>query len=190
MTVASLLEEPGRVDEPQAAQEYAAVLTQVVSGGRPVILHRNGEDLAAVIPLEHLERVREILAHQDVERLAAEVDWTRSKPLRPPQSWFDDEGDNPFEAEQAEPPLGASSTPTSSAGSENRSASEPTTRHASTRLLLSLRRHADAGLASYTAGLVAAAAFMALSLGPGWLGFLLGFLPVSLLTSWAVAGHA
>ncbi len=28
MTVPSLLEEPGRVDEPQAAQEYAAVLTR------------------------------------------------------------------------------------------------------------------------------------------------------------------
>ena len=41
---------------------------------------RNGEDLAAVIPLEHLERVREILAGQEVERSAAEVDWTRSKP--------------------------------------------------------------------------------------------------------------
>jgi hypothetical protein len=52
------------------------------------------------------------------------------------------------------------------------------------------KRHADAGLASYTAGLVAAAAFMALSLGPGWVGFLVGFLPASLLTSWAVASHA
>jgi Arc/MetJ-type ribon-helix-helix transcriptional regulator len=51
-------------------------------------------------------------------------------------------------------------------------------------------RHADAGLASYTAGLVVAAAFMALSLGPGWLGFVAGFLPVSLLTSWAAACHA
>jgi hypothetical protein len=48
-------------------------------------------------------------------------------------------------------------------------------------------RHKDAGLASYTAGLVVAAAFMALALGPGWVGFLLGFLPASLLTSWAVA---
>jgi len=47
MTVPSLLEEPGRVDEPQAAQEYAAVLTQVVAAGRPVIVRRNGEDLAA-----------------------------------------------------------------------------------------------------------------------------------------------
>ena len=74
MTVPSLLEEPGCVDEPQGAQEYAAVLTQVVAAGRPVIVRRNGEDLAAVVPLEHLEQVREILAHQEVERLAAEID--------------------------------------------------------------------------------------------------------------------
>jgi hypothetical protein len=51
MAVPSLLEEPGRVDEPQAAQEYAAVLTRVVTAGRPVIVRRNGEDLAAVVPL-------------------------------------------------------------------------------------------------------------------------------------------
>jgi hypothetical protein len=100
MTVPSLLEEPGRVDEPQAAQEYAAVLTQVVAAGRPVIVRRNGEDLAAVVPLEHLELVREILARQEVERLAAEIDRTRAPALRPPQSWLDDEGDNPFEPEE------------------------------------------------------------------------------------------
>ena len=82
MTVPSLLEEPGRVDEPQAAQEYAAVLTQVVAAGRPVIVRRNGEDLAAVVTLEHLGLVREILAHQEVERSAAEIDWTRV--ARPP----------------------------------------------------------------------------------------------------------
>ena len=101
MTVPSLLEERGRVDEPQAAQEYAAVLTQVVAAGRPVIVQRNGEDLAAVVPLEHLELVREILAHQQVERSAAEMDWTRArKNPRPPQSWFDDKDDNPFEPEE------------------------------------------------------------------------------------------
>jgi hypothetical protein len=101
MAVPSLLEEPGRVDEPQAAQEYAAVLTQVVTAGRPVIVRRNGEDLAAVVPLEHLELVREILAHQEAERAAAEIDWARSRMIpRPPQSWFDDEEDNPFEPDE------------------------------------------------------------------------------------------
>jgi hypothetical protein len=97
ITMPSLLEEPGRVDEPQAAQEYAAVLTQVVAAGRPVIVRRNGDDLAAVIPLEHLELVREILAQQDVERLAAQIDWIGPRQaLRPPQSWFDGEDVNPF----------------------------------------------------------------------------------------------
>ena len=100
MTLPSLLEEPGRVDEPQAAQEYAAVLTQVVAAGRPVIVRRNGEDLAAVIPLEHLELVREILTQQDVERLATQIDWDSTRAPRPPQSWFDDEQDNPFEPEE------------------------------------------------------------------------------------------
>jgi hypothetical protein len=100
MSVPTLLEEPGRVDEPQGAQEYAAMLTRVVAAGRPLIVRRNGEDLAAVIPLEHLELLRDLqreyLAHEDVEWLAAAVDWSRSVARRPPQSWFDDEGDNPF----------------------------------------------------------------------------------------------
>jgi hypothetical protein len=89
------------VDEPQAAQEYAAVLSQVVAAGRPVIVRRIGEDLAAVVSLEHLELVREILAHQEVERSAAEIDWSRAREIhRPPQSWFDDERDNPFEPDE------------------------------------------------------------------------------------------
>lgn len=62
MTVPSLLEEPGRVDEPRAAQEYSAVLTLVAAERRPLIVRRNGEDLAAVIPLEHLEMLREAVA--------------------------------------------------------------------------------------------------------------------------------
>jgi PHD/YefM family antitoxin component YafN of YafNO toxin-antitoxin module len=97
----ALLEEPGRVDEPKAAQGYADVLSEVATAGRPVIVCRNGEDLAAVIPLEQLELVREILARQDVEAAAARLDWSRDRNvLRPPQSWFDDENDNPFELEK------------------------------------------------------------------------------------------
>jgi prevent-host-death family protein len=103
MTAPSLLEEPGRVDEPRAAQEYADVLSRVAAEGRPVIVRRNGEDLAAVIPLEHLELVREILARQEVERLAAQIDWEQAGKTRPPQSWFDDD-DNPFEPEEEAAP--------------------------------------------------------------------------------------
>ncbi len=101
MSVQSLLEEPGRVDEPQAAQEYADVLSQVVAAGRPVIVRRSGADLAAVIPIEQLELVREVLARQEVERLAAQLEWAGARDtLRPPQSWFDDESDNPFQPEE------------------------------------------------------------------------------------------
>jgi hypothetical protein len=100
MVVPSLLQEPGRVDEPEAAQDYADVFSQVVAAGRPVILRRNGEDLAAILPLEHLELIREILAQQEVEKLAARLDWARAQQaLRPPQSWFDDD-DHPFEPEE------------------------------------------------------------------------------------------
>jgi hypothetical protein len=78
MSVSSLVEEPGRVDEPQTAQDYAAMLTRVVAAGRPLTVRRNGRDPAAVIPLEHLELLRELqlehLAHRKVERTAAAID--------------------------------------------------------------------------------------------------------------------
>lgn len=108
MSVTSPLEEPIRVDEPQAAQDYADVLSRVAAAGRPLIVRRDGRDLAAVIPLECLEWLREwrreSLARQEVEGLAAAIDWARSSDLRPPQSWFDDEGDNPFEPEEGPTP--------------------------------------------------------------------------------------
>src|SRR6266849_6383161 len=97
MTVQSLLTEPCRVDEPRATGDYADVLTRVAAKGKPVIIRRNGADLAAVIRLEHLELVREVLARDDVEKLAKQIDWERARQtLRPPQWWFDDT-DNPFE---------------------------------------------------------------------------------------------
>ena len=73
MTMRSLLAEPGRVDELLAVKEYSAVLTQVALERRPVIVRRNGEDLAAVIPLEDLEMVREILARQQLEERAGQI---------------------------------------------------------------------------------------------------------------------
>jgi PHD/YefM family antitoxin component YafN of YafNO toxin-antitoxin module len=90
-TVPSMLEEPGRVDEPQAAEGYAEVLSQVVAAGRPVIVRRNGEDLAAVIPLEHLERVREILSRQEVETLPEERHATARALADDVERWAADE---------------------------------------------------------------------------------------------------
>lgn len=100
MPVSSSLQEPARVDEPQAGQDYADVLTRVAAEGRPVIVRRNGEDLAAVIPLEHLEIAQEAIARRELEERAARIEWA---PLvaarRPPQEWLDDT-DNPFEPEE------------------------------------------------------------------------------------------
>jgi len=92
-----LLVEPGRVDEPCAASEYSEVLTLVAAEHRPVIVRRNGEDLAAVIPLEYLELVREGLARQEVERLTAVIDWEHArKTLQPSQEWFNGDEPKPF----------------------------------------------------------------------------------------------
>src|ERR1700730_17300378 len=100
MTVQSLLTEPDRVDEPREAQEYSDVLSLVSTEGKPVIVRRNGVDLAAVIPLEHLELLREVVARQEVEELAAQIDWDRLvKTHQPPQAWFEDD-DNPCEPEE------------------------------------------------------------------------------------------
>src|ERR1700681_3336819 len=100
MTVQSLLIEPGHVDEPQGAEDYAEVLSQVAAEGKPVIVRRNGEDLAAVIPLAYLELLRDVVAREEVEKRAAQIDWNRApQTRRPPQQWFDDT-DNPFEPEE------------------------------------------------------------------------------------------
>ena len=49
--------------------------------------------------------------------------------------------------------------------------------------------YVDAGTLSYTAGIVGSALFMALSIGPGWLGFFISYVPISILTTLAAAAH-
>jgi prevent-host-death family protein len=97
MTVPSSHIQPGHVDEPSEAPEFSDVLSRVAAEHRPVIVRRNGEDLAAVVPLEHLELLREILAQRDVEKLAAQIDWDRLLKTHPAaQSWFEGEEPKPF----------------------------------------------------------------------------------------------
>lgn len=104
MNTPTFLCEPGRVDEPRAAQDYAAVLSQVATERRALIVRRDGADLAAVVPLEQLELLQEILAREEAEKMARELDAARiGKSTPPPQLWFD-ETDNPFEATEESPP--------------------------------------------------------------------------------------
>jgi hypothetical protein len=51
-------------------------------------------------------------------------------------------------------------------------------------------RHRDAGRFSYMVGLAGTILFMASGVGPGWLGFLVAYLPASLLAAWVTASHA
>jgi prevent-host-death family protein len=97
MSRQDLLTEPHRVDEPAAARDYSDVLSQVASGGQPVIVRRNGEDFAAIIPLEHLELVREVLGRKEVQELAASIDWHRAvQSLPAPPAWFEGDEPKPF----------------------------------------------------------------------------------------------
>jgi hypothetical protein len=94
METSAAMNEPRHMDESQLAAGYAEVLTQVAADQRPVIVQRDGIDVAAVIPVGFLDVIRESLARQEAERLAAGIDWRRHS--GPPQHWFDADEPKPF----------------------------------------------------------------------------------------------
>ncbi len=97
MTAQSLWTEPTRIDEPQDLQDYSDVLSHVATDRRPVIVRRNGEDLAAVIPVEQFALLRDLLARRESEELAAQIDWDKAvETLRPSELWFEGEEPKPF----------------------------------------------------------------------------------------------
>jgi len=97
MSAPTSLTETSRVDEPRQVQEYADVLSRVASERQPVIVQRGGSDLAAVVPLEHLELLRDLMARQEAEKLAGQLDWNRlTKTHSPPQEWFNGDEPKPF----------------------------------------------------------------------------------------------
>ncbi len=91
-----LLDEPRRIDEPGESPRFSEALTEVASSGQPIIVRRAGEDLAAVIPLEHLELLRDALAMREAEQIASTIDWDQARKSPPPQQWFDGEEPRPF----------------------------------------------------------------------------------------------
>jgi hypothetical protein len=93
----TLLEETCKVDEPCEGKDYAAMISRVAAECQAVIIRRDGNDIAAIIPLEHLERLRDALAMEEAERIAKTIDWDQvRKTCRPPQGWFDGEEPKPF----------------------------------------------------------------------------------------------
>ena len=71
----TLLSEPAdHVDEPRQVQDYRGLMSRIAATRRPVIVRRGGADVAAVIPVEHLELLLELLARQEAERRTAEID--------------------------------------------------------------------------------------------------------------------
>ncbi len=88
--------EPNHVDEPEHAREYADVLSRVAAEHQAVIVRRGGTDLAAVVPLEYLELLRDVMSRQKAEQLAERLDWEKLLKNSPPQEWFDGEEPRPF----------------------------------------------------------------------------------------------
>lgn len=97
MSTQPLLSEPDRIEEPQKAQEYWDLVSRVASTHHPVIVRRSGADIVAVIAVEHLELLQEMVAQQEAERLAAQVDWAHvAQTSPPPQKWFAGDEPKPF----------------------------------------------------------------------------------------------
>ena len=92
-----LLSAPDHVDEPQKVQEYWSIVSRVATTHQPVIVRRDGVDVAAVIAVEYLELLQELLAQREAEQLAAQVNWTQvAQASPPPQQWFEGDEPKPF----------------------------------------------------------------------------------------------
>ena len=91
------LQEPNHVDEPREVREYADVITRVAAECQPVVLQRDGTDVAVVVPLEYFEFMQDALAREEAQRISGRLDWDRLvKANPPPQEWFDRDEPKPF----------------------------------------------------------------------------------------------
>lgn len=91
------LPEPSYVDEPREAKEYAELVTRVSTEHRAVVVRRNGEDVAAIVPLDCLESLREEAIMAELQLRLRKMDLARmAKDNPPPQEWFDRDEPKPF----------------------------------------------------------------------------------------------
>jgi hypothetical protein len=92
-----ILQERTHVNEPQRAQEYADVVSDVVRQRKTAVLHRDGAELAAIVPLEYLEELEDALAMAEAQRISSELDWDQLIKANPTaQEWFDRDEPKPF----------------------------------------------------------------------------------------------
>lgn len=97
MPIHTRLSEPDHVNEPGQVREYGGLLSRVATTHQPVIVRREGVDIVAVITVEHLELLGELLAQREAEDLAAQLDWARAAQVSPPpQQWFEENEPKPF----------------------------------------------------------------------------------------------
>ena len=91
------LQEPSRVNEPQQATGYAEMISRVATEGKALVVCRNGAEVAAIVPMEFLELVRDALARERALEISRNLDWDRLvRENPPPQSWFDGDEPKPF----------------------------------------------------------------------------------------------
>jgi hypothetical protein len=95
--MAQILQERTHVDEPQQLQEYVDVVSQAASQKKTVVLHRDGTELAAIVPLEYLEELEDALAMAEAQRILKTLDLPKlARENPPPQEWFDRDEPKPF----------------------------------------------------------------------------------------------
>ena len=65
MSTQPLFREPDCIEEPQKVQEYWDLVSHVASTHHPVIVRRGGAAVVAVIAVEHLALLQEMVARQE-----------------------------------------------------------------------------------------------------------------------------
>ena len=83
------------VHQREIPNNLLAVEVRKAANHQPLIVRRGGEDLAAVVSLEHLDFMREVLASQEAERLAGELDLAHLV-QSPPAAWLAGDEPKPF----------------------------------------------------------------------------------------------
>jgi hypothetical protein len=89
------MQPPTHLDEAQFGPCSSELFTRVAADHRPVIVQRDGVDVAAVVPLEFLDLVQDELARQQAERLAEQIAWN-PQPSAGMQQWLEGDEPKPF----------------------------------------------------------------------------------------------